>query len=116
MPGEDPSGAAAMGAAFAALAATLALSDEEALRIFDLDALSAISGDLAHRPELAILESLTSEAEERVGEAVLRRWLRTSGPRGRPLDMLLEREFAAFEDALADLIDRGLILRGGSGR
>ena len=44
---------------------------------------------------------------------MLRRWVRASGPAGRPIDALLSRDFAAFEDALGALADRGFVLRGG---
>jgi hypothetical protein len=40
-----------------------------------------------------------------------KRWLRTSGPAGRPIDRLLERDYAGFEDALATLADRGFVIR-----
>jgi hypothetical protein len=39
--------------------------------------------------------------------------VRASGPRGRPIDALTCRDFGAFEDALADLAERGFVLRGG---
>jgi hypothetical protein len=42
---------------------------------------------------------------------VLRRWVRASGPAGVPLALLLNRDFAAFEDALATLVERGFIIR-----
>lgn len=45
----------------------------------------------------------------------LRRWLRTAGPAGRPLDHLLARDFVAFEDALDALRDRGFVVRRSSG-
>ncbi|MDP9377652.1 MAG: hypothetical protein M3P40_08825 [Actinomycetota bacterium] len=77
----------------------------------DADPLSIVSGELDHRPEVAILLALVSEAAEQAGEGVLRRWARTSGPAGAPLDMLLRRDFAAFEAALGELGDRGLIIR-----
>ena len=70
-----------------------------------------ITGDLEHKPELSILLDLLAEAEERAGAAVLRRWVRASGPSGRPLDLLLARDFGAFEDALGVLAERGFILR-----
>ena len=66
-----------------------------------------ISGELDHKPELPILLALTAEPDP----AILRRWLRTPGPRGRPLDLLVARDFAAFEDALGDLAERGYIIR-----
>jgi hypothetical protein len=44
---------------------------------------------------------------------VLQRWVRTQGPAGRPLDALLKRDFAAFEDALTQLSARGFVIRRG---
>jgi hypothetical protein len=44
---------------------------------------------------------------------VLRRWIRAEGPSGRPIGLLVSRDFAAFEDALATLADRGFVIRGG---
>ncbi len=81
--------------------------------MLDADPLSVVSGDLDHRPELGILLDLLADAEERAGEAVLRRWVRAPGPAGRPIELLLRRDFAAFEDALATLAERGFVLRGG---
>jgi hypothetical protein len=91
----------------------LGLSEEELCRTLDVDALTLLSGQLEHRPELPILLDLLAEAEQRAGALVLRRWVRATGPRGRPLDALLARDFAAFEQALADLAERGFVLRGG---
>jgi hypothetical protein len=70
-----------------------------------------VVGELDHKPELPILLDLLAEAEERAGSAVLRRWIRATGPHGRPIDLLLTREFAAFETALAGLRERGFVLR-----
>jgi hypothetical protein len=78
----------------------LALSDEETLAIFELDALGAIAGEVGHRPEVEILEALTTEAAERLGGEVLARWVRAGPPAARPLDLLLAGDFGAFEDAL----------------
>ncbi len=89
----------------------LGLSDEELMTVLDTDPLSVIADELDHRPEVAILLDLTAEAEERAGASVLRRWLRSGSP--RPLDLLLARDFAAFEDAMAQLAERGFVLRGG---
>ena len=74
-----------------------------------------LGGELDHRPELPILLALTEEAAERAGEAVLRRWVRSAGPSGRPVDLLLARDFAAFENALEDLRERGFVLRAPAG-
>ena len=82
----------------------LALSDEEALAIFELDALEAISGDTAHRPEIAILDAITIEADERLGPGALPRWLRAGVAGARPLDLLIDHRFGAFEDALAQRV------------
>ena len=94
----------------------LGLDDEELCAVLDVDPLTLIGGELEHRPELAILLTLTEEASERVGEGVLRRWVRATGPNGRPVDHLLARDFAAFEDDLGVLEQRGFVLRGGGGR
>jgi hypothetical protein len=83
--------------------------------VLDEDPLTVLAGDLDHKPELPILLTLTAEPAERVGAGVLRRWLRAAGPRGRPIELLLRRDFAAFEDALDDLRERGFVLRGGGG-
>jgi len=93
----------------------LGLTEEELCRTLDVDALTLLSGQLDHRTELPILLDLLGEARERAGAGVLRRWVRASGPRGRPIDALTGRDFAAFEDALAELAERGFVLRGGGG-
>ena len=92
----------------------LALSDDELCEILDVDPISVITGQLDHRPELTILLDLTSEAAERVGDGVLRAWLRSRGPAGRPIDHLAARDFAAFEDDLDALAKRGFVLGGGT--
>jgi hypothetical protein len=83
------------------------------LSMLDAEPLELIGGELDHRPELPILLDLLGEAEERAGAPVLRRWLRAPGPAGRPLDLLLARDFTAFESALDALAERGFVLRGG---
>jgi hypothetical protein len=92
----------------------LGLSEDELCRVLDVDPLTLLSGQLDHRPELPILTDLLAEAEEKAAPAVLQRWLRATGPSGRPLDHLLARDFGAFETDLAGLADRGFVLRGGS--
>jgi hypothetical protein len=36
--------------------------------------------------------------------------MRTAGPAGRPLDLLLARDFQGFENALATLSERGFVV------
>lgn len=93
----------------------LGLTEEELCTVLEVDPLTLLSGQLDHRPELAILLDLLDEAQERAGATVLRRWVRAAGPRGRPIDALTRRDFGAFEDALAELANRGFVLRGGGG-
>lgn len=90
----------------------LGLTDDEVLQVLDADPLSVIGGgDLEHKPQLALLLTLTSEPAERVGLPTLQRWMRTAGPAGRPVELLTARRFADFEDALAALADRGFVIR-----
>lgn len=99
-----------------ALQALLGLSDDELVRALDASALELLSGDLDHRPELGILEDLLAEATERTSPAVLARWMRASGPKGRPVDLLVARDFERFEDALTELSARGFVLRAAKPR
>lgn len=103
-----------MDAPAAKLMERLGLSDEELSTVLAADPVSIISGDLEHRPEVGILLALTDEALDRVGPDVLRRWLRTAGPAGRPIDHLLARDFPAFESAIETLAERGFVIGGGA--
>ncbi len=85
----------------------LGLSDEELLTILDADPLEVVAGDLDHKPELPILLDLIADHDE----SALKRWLRTDGPVGRPIDLLLARDFAAFEGALQVFRERGFVIR-----
>jgi hypothetical protein len=91
----------------------LGLDEAELCQVLAVDPLTLVSGQIEHSAELPILLTLLSEAEERAGASILRRWVRASGPRGRPIEALLSRDFAAFEDAMADLAERGFVLRSG---
>jgi hypothetical protein len=86
----------------------LGLTDEELLAVLDADPLEVVSGDLDHKPELPILLDLLAEHDD----TSLKRWVRATGPQGRPIDLLLARDFAAFESALATLAERGFVIRG----
>ena len=87
----------------------LGLTEDELLQVLDADPLAVVAGDLDDKPQLPILLALTEELDP----VVLRRWVRATGPHGRPLDLLLRRDFGAFEDAVEDFRGRGFVLRGG---
>jgi hypothetical protein len=91
----------------------LGLTEDELCAALGVDPLTVLSGQLEHRTELPILLDLLADAEERAGPALLRRWVRATGPSGRPIDALTQRDFTAFEDALGALAERGFVLRGG---
>jgi hypothetical protein len=80
------------------------------LTVLDADPLEVVSGDLDHKPELPILLDLLADAEENAGAATLRRWVRAAGPAGTPIELLLARDFGAFENALAVLSERGFVI------
>jgi len=91
----------------------LGLSEDELCRTLDVDPLTLLSGQLDHSSELPILLTLLDDASTKAGPNVLRRWVRASGPHGRPIDALTRRDFASFEDALSELAERGFVLRAG---
>jgi ribosomal protein S18 acetylase RimI-like enzyme len=93
----------------------LGLTEDELCRALGIDPLSVIAGELDHKPQVPVLLALTEEAAERGGEDVLRRWLRVTGPAGRPLDHLLARDYLGFENDLGTLAERGFVLRAGGG-
>ena len=83
--------------------------------MLDADPLEVVSGDLDHKPELPTLLDLLAEPEENLGAATLQRWVRAAGPAGTPIDLLLSRDFAGFENALATLAERGFVISRGPG-
>jgi hypothetical protein len=89
----------------------LGLSEDELCQALGADPLTLLSGQLEHRPELRILLDLLEEASERAGPGALRRWVRTPGSGGRPIDLLLRRDFRSFEVALGELAERGFVVR-----
>ena len=89
----------------------LGLTEDELCAALEVDPLTVITGELDHKPQLPVLLALTEDASARVAPGVLPRWLRSSGPTGRPLEHLLARDYAAFEDDLQTLADRGFVLR-----
>jgi hypothetical protein len=111
---DDPQlGRRAQSGRAARLMELLGLSEDELCRALDTDPLTMLSGQLEHSGELPILLDLLDEAAQQAGPAVLARWVRAAGPSGRPIDALLRRDFGGFETQLADLAERGFVLRGG---
>ena len=70
------------------------------MQILDSDPLAVITGEEDHRPEVKTLLQLIGE------EPPPKAWVR-----GRPLQLLLQRDFAGFEDELADYRERGFRIR-----
>ena len=91
----------------------LGLTDDELCRTLDVDPLTLLSGQLDHSAELPVLLALLDEASTHAGPNVLRRWVRASGPHGRPIEALLRRDFGTFENALGELAEGGFVLRAG---
>lgn len=114
---DDPQlGSRVQSARAARLIELLGLSDDELCRLLGVDPLTLLSGRLEHSAELPILLDLLDDAAQRAGPSVMRPWVRASGPHGRPIEALLARDFATFEDALSELAQRGFVLRiGGQG-
>jgi hypothetical protein len=90
----------------------LGLSEDELCRILDVDPLGLISGQLEHAGQLPILLDLVAAPKDQVGAPALRRWVRTKGPAGTPIEALLTRDFASFENALSHLERRGFVIGG----
>ena len=80
----------------------LGLDDDELLAVLDAGPLEVVSGDLDHRPELPILLDLLADAEEQAGAPVLQRWVRREGPAGRPIELLLARDFGGLRGRAGD--------------
>ena len=94
------------------LAELLDLSDDELCSTLGISALDIVSGEGDQVAAVPILLALLADAEERAGGAVLQRWVRTKTRKGVPLQFLTARDFAAFEDALSDLVERGFVIGG----
>jgi hypothetical protein len=93
------------------LQSLLALTDDEILVVLGATPLDLISGQEDEREDLRVLMALLNDAEEQAGAATLRRWVRSGPITRRPIDLLARHDWAAFETALEDLLDRGFTLR-----
>jgi len=89
-----------------ALLQRLGLSEDELCHVLGTDPLSVLSGQVDADPRLKILLDLTEEAETKVGPDALRLWAQRNPQHA----MLLDGDFAGFEDALATLAQRGLTI------
>jgi hypothetical protein len=87
----------------ARLQSLLGLEDEELLTILDSDPIAVITGEEDLRPEIRIVLQLLEESTPP------RAWLRAGSP--SPLQRLLQRDFAGFEDALAEFSEHGFVIR-----
>jgi hypothetical protein len=94
----------------ALLQTLLDLSDDELLEILGSTPLDVMTGEEDEREDVRVLVQMTREAAD---AEVLARWVRANGPLGRPLDLLLARDFAGYERALTALRERGFVVRGG---
>ena len=88
----------------------LGLTDEELLEVLGSTPVDLLTGEEDEREDVRVLVAITRDAAD---PAVLRRWVRAAGPHGRPLDLLLRRDLAAYEAAVTTLAERGFVLRGG---
>ena len=70
------------------------------MQILDSDPLAVITGEEDYRPEVKTLLQLIGD------EPPPKAWVR-----GRPLQLLLQRDFAGFEDELNDYRERGFRIR-----
>lgn len=93
------------------LADLLGLTDDELCEALGASALEVVGGEADSLPAVGVLLALLKDAANEAGATVLRRWVRASGPRGVPVDLLTRRDYAAFEDALDDLSERGFVVR-----
>jgi hypothetical protein len=89
----------------------LDLTDDELLEILGATPLDVMLGEEDEREDVRVLVQLTRELAE---AAPLPRWVRAPGPDGRPIDLLLARDFAGYETALATLAERGFVIRRSS--
>jgi hypothetical protein len=95
-----------MSAGAYALLQRLGLTEDELCHVFGTDPLAVLSGQIDADPRLKILLALTGEAEEKVGPDALRLWTQ----RNPQHQLLLDGDFAGFEDALTTLAERGLTI------
>lgn len=93
--------------------ALLGLDDAELCDVLGLSPVALLAGEADLLPQAGVLDELLRAATEQVQAAALQSWVRAAGPNGRPLDLLMARDYAGFEGALEALLSRGFVVRGG---
>lgn len=91
--------------------AQLGLADDELCDVLGLSPVQLLAGEGDLLPQTTVLDELLRAASEQVNGEALQRWLRASGPAGRPLDHLRAHDYGAFELALETLLSRGFVVR-----
>ena len=91
--------------------AQLGLADDELCDVLGLTPVQLLAGEADLLPQTSVLDELLRATRDLVHEDALRRWLRASGPAGRPLDHLIAHDYGAFELALETLQSRGFVVR-----
>ncbi|MFT4035613.1 MAG: hypothetical protein QM679_08565 [Patulibacter sp.] len=91
--------------------AALALADDELCDVLGLAPTALLAGEGDLLPHTGVLDALLRDALGQVQPQALWRWLRVTGPAGRPLDHLLAHDYRAFEQALETLLERGFVIR-----
>lgn len=91
--------------------AQLGLADDELCDVLGLSPVQLLAGEADLLPQTAVLDELLRAASEQVSGEGIRRWLRASGPAGRPYDHLVAHDYGAFENALETLLSRGFVVR-----
>ncbi len=100
-----------VGGATERVQATLGLADDELCDVLGLSPVQLLAGEGDLLPQTGVLDALLRAALEQIHPQAIQRWVRASGPAGRPLDHLLAHDYPAFEQALEALLDRGFVIR-----
>lgn len=91
--------------------AALGLADDELCDVLGLSPVQLLAGEGDLLPQTTVLDELLRASADQVNGEALRRWLRSSGPKGTPYEHLLAHDYGAFEDALEVLLSRGFVIR-----
>ena len=91
--------------------AALGLAEDELCDVLGLSPIELLAGDGDLLPQTGVLDELLRDALTKIHPQALQRWVRASGPAGRPLDHLFAHDYPAFESALETLAERGFVVR-----